>query len=89
MPFCLFALCLFAYLRYAFLHVASLCYVSLHDAFLHDAFLCYTFCVMTMIVAFFGGFFDSVYFRFDLTLFSFRLLNFITDILSYSDSETL
>ena len=27
--------------------------------------------------------FDSVYFRFDLTLFSFRLLNFVIDIPSY------
>ena len=27
--------------------------------------------------------FDSVYFRFDLTLFTFRLLNFVIDIPSY------
>ena len=31
--------------------------------------------------------FDSVYFRFDLTLFTFRLLNFVIDIPSYSNAE--
>ena len=33
-------------------------------------------------VVFFANF-DSVYFRFDLTLFTLRLLNFVIDILSY------
>ena len=31
--------------------------------------------------------FDSVYFRFDLTLFTFRLLNFVIDIPSYQDGR--
>ena len=31
--------------------------------------------------------FDSVYFRFDLTLFTFRLLNFVIDIPSYLSSH--
>ena len=34
-------------------------------------------------VVFFFTNFDSVYFRFDLTLFTFRLLNFVIDIPSY------
>ena len=31
--------------------------------------------------------FDSVYFRFDLTLFTFRLLNFVIDIPSYKSCD--
>ena len=36
------------------------------------------------VVFFFFTNFDSVYFRFDLTLFTFRLLNFVIDIPSYA-----
>ena len=38
-------------------------------------------------VGFFFTNFDSVYFRFDLTLFTFRLLNFVIDIPSYYDAR--
>ena len=37
-------------------------------------------CVLPFSVVFFFTNFDSVYFRFDLTLFTFRLLNFVIDI---------
>ena len=67
--------------------------LSLRDAFLRDAFLCYTFPLDAyMIVAFqyffllpwsfFFTSFDSVCFRIDLILFTFRLLNFVIDTLS-------
>ena len=38
-------------------------------------------------VVFFFTNFDSVYFRFDLTLFTFRLLNFVIDLPSYYDAR--
>ena len=39
-------------------------------------------------VLFFFTNFDSVYFRFDLTLFTFRLLDFVIDIPSYFCKRT-
>ena len=63
--------------------------------FLQCLFACCLFlCDTQMIVAFYRGFFffftnlDSVYFRFDLTLFTFRLLNFVIDIAPYKNTTS-
>ena len=88
-----------ASLRDTFLRYACLRDAFLRDACLRVAFLRDAFCAMPFSARYLydGGFFsisssyrglsftnfDSVYFRFDLTLFTFRLLNFVIDIPSY------
>ena len=68
--------------------VLPLRYASLRVDFKRDAFFCVIIIVAFLVflpftVVFFFTNFDSVYVRFDLSLFTFRLLNFVIDIPSY------
>ena len=58
--------------------------------FLRDTYMIVAFLVFLpfRVVFFFFTNFDSVYFRFDLTLFTFRLLDFVIDIPSYFGKRT-
>ena len=75
----------YASLRYAFLSVgflrdAFLCVSSLRYAFLRDTYMLLFLVFLPFTVVVFFTSFDSVYARFDLTLFTLRLLNFVIDI---------
>ena len=80
---CLFACCLFALCLFA-------CCLLAWCLLLWCLFLCKTYMIVVFwyfflfpfISSFFTNF-DTVYFRFDLTLYTFRLLNFVIDIPSY------
>ena len=74
LAWCLFLLCLFACWLFA-------CCLLAWCLFLCDTYMIVAFLVfLPFSVIFFFANFDSVYFRFDLTLFTLRLLNFVIDI---------
>ena len=92
MSFCVIPLCVMPFCVLAFC-VMPLCVLPFSVMpfavmpFLRDTYMIVSFLVFLRfgVVFFFFTNFDSVYFRLDLTLFTFRLLNFVIDIPSYQE----
>ena len=86
MPLCVmpFALCLFACCLFA-CSLSAWCFLP-WCLFLRDTYMIVALLVFLPFTVVFFTNFDSVYFRFDLNLSTFRLLNFVIDIPSYKYS---